>query len=985
MRVYAHSLIAVLLCLPLLAALSRPVAAQSPEITIAAGTSPVTEGTAVTFTLTASTAPTADLTINLSVTDAPNSDFVAAADEGAGKTETISMGATSMTYSVDTSADGVDEPDGPVTVTVTMGTGYTVGSPSSASVTVNDDVPEANFAARSSTLAESAGTLNIGVTFSPAPQAGFTLEYGDGGTATAGADYVKPSGSLSVASGATSANIAVSVTQDLIDDDNETIILALTSGTGYTIGSTSVHTVSIQDDDEAGVTVSRVNDNIVLDEGGATQSYTVALDTEPTANVTVTGTVKHSSALAVHKADDAPGSSVALTFAPTDWNQPQTVTMTALEDNNETDEVTRIDHVATGVNEYANVEVDSLVVSVNDNDLNTARMVTVLVGQRRSVPEGRTAAFNVQVSPGPTADLTVNLSVADAPNSDFVAAADEGAGKTFTVPANKVGAVYQIFLTADDVDEPDGPVTLTVEAGDSYTVGSPRSGSVIVRDDDPTLVTFGVTDSRATEGSDTETASFLMSTGRPLVAGEVLVVPLIFSGGVLNADFTVEFDGVAPAGVSFDWIPMAWSTVTFTGPAAREANFVLKALADGDATDDALEISIPASSSEGNPRLTATNLGGGAKDVRPHRWSITVTDDDASGAPGIVESAGRLNLLEGAAASGYTLRLRSAPAAAVTVTATSGNPSALKVHAHGGAPGASATLTFSPTDWDQPQAVTVTPQDDADADDVLLEISHTVTGTGDYASLSPDPITVFIADDEGDTRPPPVVPPPVVPPPVVPPPVTPPTGPTATEVTLSASPNPATEGETITVTATLSQSLASDVTIPLVLTAGTAEADDYEPLASIAIAANQSSGAGAVATNADDDADDETLAVALGELPDGVQAGEPSSVELTIKEPGSATFAERGEEIPEALVLGQNYPNPFNSSTTISVSLDKAQRMRLVVYDLLGQEVRVLVDGVRPAARYDIDFDASNLSSGSYFYVLQTENSVHVKSMSLIK
>ncbi len=92
-----------------------------------------------------------------------------------------------------------------------------------------------------------------------------------------------------------------------------------------------------------------------------------------------------------------------------------------------------------------------------------------------------------------------------------------------------------------------------------------------------------------------------------------------------------------------------------------------------------------------------------------------------------------------------------------------------------------------------------------------------------------------------------------------------------------------------------------------------------------------------------------------------------------------------GDEIPDAFVLEQNYPNPFNPSTTIEFSLDKAQRITLAVYDMLGHEVSVLMDDLQPAARYSVSFDASDLASGTYLYVLRTEEQVAVKTMSLIK
>jgi len=122
---------------------------------------------------------------------------------------------------------------------------------------------------------------------------------------------------------------------------------------------------------------------------------------------------------------------------------------------------------------------------------------------------------------------------------------------------------------------------------------------------------------------------------------------------------------------------------------------------------------------------------------------------------------------------------------------------------------------------------------------------------------------------------------------------------TATEsrptVSLSASPNPVDEGSPVTVTATLSQALADDVTIPLTQTAGTAEPDDHGALESIAIDGGSTTGTGEVTTADDADHDDETFTVALGRLPPSLAAGTPSSVEVTIRDAGPPPPARPGQ------------------------------------------------------------------------------------------
>ncbi len=103
------------------------------------------------------------------------------------------------------------------------------------------------------------------------------------------------------------------------------------------------------------------------------------------------------------------------------------------------------------------------------------------------------------------------------------------------------------------------------------------------------------------------------------------------------------------------------------------------------------------------------------------------------------------------------------------------------------------------------------------------------------------------------------------------------------DVSISAAPNPVDEGETVTVTATLSAALDRAVTIPLRLTAGSAEEGDYGMLESISINAGATSGAGMIETSQDDDSDDETFTVALGSnLPAGIIAGNSQSIEVMI-------------------------------------------------------------------------------------------------------
>ncbi|MCB9217922.1 MAG: T9SS type A sorting domain-containing protein [Ignavibacteriales bacterium] len=91
------------------------------------------------------------------------------------------------------------------------------------------------------------------------------------------------------------------------------------------------------------------------------------------------------------------------------------------------------------------------------------------------------------------------------------------------------------------------------------------------------------------------------------------------------------------------------------------------------------------------------------------------------------------------------------------------------------------------------------------------------------------------------------------------------------------------------------------------------------------------------------------------------------------------------KQIPNSFELAQNYPNPFNPSTTITFALPKSSEVQLNVYNILGEQVAQLVNEVKNAGTYSINWDASNLASGTYIYRLQAGNNVIVNKMILLK
>ena len=353
-----------------------------PVVTIVRGTSPVTEGTEATFTVTATPAPASNLDVNLSVTEAAGSNFVASDDDGMKMIMIPASG--NATYTVATVNDDTDEPNGSVTVTVTNGSGYALGSTVSATVMVNDDdeaapvVPVITIMRGASPVTE--GTdATFTVMATPAPSANLIVkltvaEAGGGDFVASGNEGTKTV--MIPASG--NATYTVATVNDDTDEPNGSVTVTVTNGSGYALGSTVSATVMVNDDDEAAPVVP---------------------------------------------------------------------------------------------------------------------VITIMRGAS-PVTEGTDATFTVTATPAPLANLTVNLSVAEAGGGDFVASGNEGT-KTVMIPASS-NATYTVATVNDDTDEPNGSVKVTVTNGSGYALGSTVSATVMVNDDDEEETLLGTEDTGET-------------------------------------------------------------------------------------------------------------------------------------------------------------------------------------------------------------------------------------------------------------------------------------------------------------------------------------------------------------------------------------------------------------------------------------------------------------------------------------------------------
>ena len=129
------------------------------------------------------------------------------------------------------------------------------------------------------------------------------------------------------------------------------------------------------------------------------------------------------------------------------------------------------------------------------------------------------------------------------------------------------------------------------------------------------------------------------------------------------------------------------------------------------------------------------------------------------------------------------------------------------------------------------------------------------------------------------------------------------------------------------------------------------------------------------------------LAVSFSDANTGTAVGESGMILRTTN--GGLTWVSGGQSRPsgkpDRFELGQNYPNPFNPTTVISYQLPVASDVRLAVFDLLGREVATLVNEKKEPGSYTVTFNGSGLSSGVYFYSLQSGSYIQTRVLLLLR
>ena len=456
------------------------------------------DGGNVEFTVSISAASGEEVTVDFATSDVT-------ATEGQDYTETtgtLTFAASSVasrTVSVPVTDDTVDEEEEETfTLTLSNVQGASLaggGETLAATGTINDDddpAVTASFKQSAYSVVEGS-TVEVTVTLSADPEREVTvlLTHEPDNGADPDADYSGVPESLAFQIGDTEKSFTFSAAADDIDDDGEGVALGFgTMPDRVTAGTTA--TVTITDDDTAGVTVSE--SALSIDEGGS-DSYTVVLDSQPTASVTVT--------IAGHSGTDISLSGATLTFTASTWDTAQTVTVTAAADGDAaSDTAVTLTHTANGGG-YVDVQ-ETVTVTIVEKDASV-----LSVGDAGATEDGGNVEFTVSISAASGEEVTVDFATS---NGTATAGDDyEYTTGTLTFPANSVaGQTISVTVTDDTVDEEEEEtftLTLSNVQGASLAGGGETLAvtGTINDDDDPAVTaSFGQASYSVAEGSTVE-------------------------------------------------------------------------------------------------------------------------------------------------------------------------------------------------------------------------------------------------------------------------------------------------------------------------------------------------------------------------------------------------------------------------------------------------------------------------------------------------
>ncbi|MHC1703540.1 MAG: Ig-like domain-containing protein [Tenuifilaceae bacterium] len=654
-------------------------------------------GGTATFNVVLTSQPIADVTIGIS-----SNDITEGTVSVASIVFTSSDWSSPKTITITGVNDDIDDDNIGYSIITAQATGsdgkYNIINPVDVTVSnTDDDIAGLTISKSNLTTTEVGGNETFTVRLNTQPASNITIGIT---SSNLNEGTVSPSSlTFTTANWNSTQIVTVTGVDDYVVDGNViyTVTVSISSGDSkYSALSNASITATNIDNDNAGVTVTPTS--IGTTEAGGTGIFSLVLTSQPLAIVTISFSGVNSAEGSIDK--------TSVTFNSTNWNIPQNVTVTGIDDAISDGNISyTIITVATSTYSlYNGIAVADVIVTNADNDVAGITVSPTSL----TTNEGGSNTFTIALNTQPTADVTITISSLDVSEGTV-----SPSSVTFT---NSNWAAKTITVTGVNDDLDDGNISYTIQTGSavstdlSYGGVNPSDVTVTNVDDDNASIlvtpTSGLT---TTEAGGTATFTLVLTT-QPTANVTI---------GISSSDLTEGT--VSPASIVFT--PTDWSTpktVTVTG-------------VNDDIDDDFISYTI----------LTAqaTGLDGNYNIINPSDVTVTNTDNDVAGIT--VTPTSGLTTTEAGGTATFTVVLTSQPTADVTIGLSSSNIAEGTV--------SPASLVFTSINWNIPKTVTITGvNDDIDDDNINYTIitAQATSSDSKYSVINPSDVSVTNTDND---------------------------------------------------------------------------------------------------------------------------------------------------------------------------------------------------------------------------------------------
>ena len=562
----------------------------------------------VEFDLTSSNASEAttpaDLAVSLSAasgqTITVDYDVTGGTATGSGTDYTLASGTLTFlpsetTHNVSAAIvdDALDEVDETIIVTLSNPSNATLGANTLHTYTINDDdpTPTVEFDLTSSNASEATTPADLAVSLAAASGLTVTVDYDvTGGTATGGGvDYTLASGVLTFLPGETTHNVSAVIVDDLLDETDETIIVTLSNPTNATLGTNTLHTYTINDDEAATVEFDLVSSN----GSEATASVDLAVSLSVVSTFTVTVDYDVTGGTATGGGVDYTLASGTLTFLPSETTH--NITGTVVEDVlNEADET-----IIVTLSNPTNATLGTNTVhtyTINDNDGAPTVEFDLAVSSGAETITPTNLAVSLSATSGQT--VTVNYAVSGGTATGGGVDYSLASGVLTFLPG-EITHNISATIVDDLLDEANETIIVALSSPTNATLGPTNPHTYTILDNEPTpIVEFDLVSSNGSEA--TTPADLAVSLSGP-------------SGQTVTVDYAVTGGTATGGGVDYS---LASGTLTFL---SGETTHNISAIIVDDLVDEDDETIIVTLSN-------AVNVALGANTVHTY----TINDNDAA-------------------------------------------------------------------------------------------------------------------------------------------------------------------------------------------------------------------------------------------------------------------------------------------------------------------------------------------------------------------